>query len=167
MILEDKKLYRQLNASNFDLAIVDLIANECRFFFKICWKFWFQAKWALLWTVGPRQYLKDKFNLSSVILPFYQLANHSLALARALHLPVATYWSFAFGGGAVSLCPELAAYCLFWQGGLHQQLEPSLSGASTHVGWEQKIPLNIQKVILSPAWVSRSSPPVCPSRFCQ
>ena len=30
MILEDKKLYRQLNASNFDLAIVDLIANECR-----------------------------------------------------------------------------------------------------------------------------------------
>ena len=34
MILEDKKLYRQLNASNFDLAIVDLIANECRFFFK-------------------------------------------------------------------------------------------------------------------------------------
>ena len=33
-ILEDKKLYRQLNASNFDLAIVDLIANECRCFFK-------------------------------------------------------------------------------------------------------------------------------------
>ena len=31
MILEDKKLFRQLNASNFDLAIVDLIANECRF----------------------------------------------------------------------------------------------------------------------------------------
>ena len=30
MILEDKKLFRQLNESNFDLAIVDLIANECR-----------------------------------------------------------------------------------------------------------------------------------------
>ena len=30
MILEDKTLFRQLNESNFDLAIVDLIANECR-----------------------------------------------------------------------------------------------------------------------------------------
>ena len=42
MILEDKKLYRQLNASSFDLAIVDLIANECRFLssnlFSIFWK---------------------------------------------------------------------------------------------------------------------------------
>ena len=34
MILEDKTLYRQLNASNFDLAIVDLIANECRLLLK-------------------------------------------------------------------------------------------------------------------------------------
>ena len=31
MILEDRTLFRQLNASGFHLAIVDLIANECRY----------------------------------------------------------------------------------------------------------------------------------------
>ena len=49
MLLEDDTLFKQLNASKFDLALVDLIANEC-----------------------------------------------SLALARALGLPVATFWGFAF-----------------------------------------------------------------------
>ena len=54
MVLEDRKLFNQLNASQFDLAIVDLIANEC-----------------------------------------------SLALARALGLPVAILWGFGFQGGEV------------------------------------------------------------------
>ena len=54
MILEDQTLFQQLNNSSFDLAIVDLIANEC-----------------------------------------------SLALARALGLPVATFWGFAYQGGEV------------------------------------------------------------------
>ena len=54
MILQDKTLFNQLNSSKFDLAIVDLIANEC-----------------------------------------------SLALARALGLPVATFWGFGFQGGEV------------------------------------------------------------------
>ena len=54
MILEDRKLFNELKASKFDLAIVDLIANEC-----------------------------------------------SLALARALGLPVATFWGFGFQGGEV------------------------------------------------------------------
>jgi len=54
MILEDQTLFKQLKALEFDLAIVDLIANEC-----------------------------------------------SLALARALGLPVATFWGFGFQGGEV------------------------------------------------------------------
>ena len=54
MVLEDRKLFNQLNASQFDLAIVDLIANEC-----------------------------------------------SLALARALGLPMAILWGFGFQGGEV------------------------------------------------------------------
>ena len=52
MVLEDAALIRQLAAQQFDLAIVDLIANEC-----------------------------------------------SVALARVLKLPVASYWGFGFQGG--------------------------------------------------------------------
>ena len=40
------------------------------------------------------------FNLRS-FCKFHQLANYSLALARALHLPVATFWGFAYQGGEV------------------------------------------------------------------
>ena len=29
--------------------------------------------------------------------------------------------------------------CTFWQGDLHQQLEPSLSGAGMVFGWQQQI----------------------------
>lgn len=52
MVLEDTRLIEDLADQKFDLAIVDLIANEC-----------------------------------------------SLALARALGLPVASYWGFGFQGG--------------------------------------------------------------------
>ena len=54
MVLEDTKLMDSLAAQKFDLAIVDLIANEC-----------------------------------------------SLALARSLRLPVASYWGFGFQVGDV------------------------------------------------------------------
>ena len=54
MILQDKNLLEELAAENYDLAIVDLIANEC-----------------------------------------------SVALARALGLPVASYWGFGYQGGEV------------------------------------------------------------------
>ena len=69
MILEDKKLYRQLNASNFDLAIVDLIANECRFLLKdILDSFGYKQIGPRLFKLSlvqilPSQYSKDKFNL--------------------------------------------------------------------------------------------------------
>jgi len=81
MILEDRTLFNQLKKLQFDLAIVDLIANEC-----------------------------------------------SLALARALGLPVATFWGFGFQGGEVmhtsnwnppSLVPAfmsgLDRHMTFWQ----------------------------------------------------
>jgi hypothetical protein len=71
MILEDQTLFRQLNASRFDLAIVDLIANEC-----------------------------------------------SLALARALHLPVASFWGFAYQGGQVARGPgQAGGQVAKWPGG--------------------------------------------------
>ena len=54
MILQDKTLLTELARENYDLAIVDLIANEC-----------------------------------------------SVALARALGLPVASYWGFGYQGGEV------------------------------------------------------------------
>ena len=54
MILQDKTLLTELAEENYDLAIVDLIANEC-----------------------------------------------SVALARALGLPVASYWGFGYQGGEV------------------------------------------------------------------
>ena len=55
-LFDDPLLYARLNASKFDVAVVDLIANEC-----------------------------------------------GLALAKALDLPVATFWGFSFQGGEVSL----------------------------------------------------------------
>ena len=54
MILQDKTLLSELAREKYDLAIVDLIANEC-----------------------------------------------SVALARALGLPVASYWGFGYQGGEV------------------------------------------------------------------
>ena len=54
MILQDKTLLTELAREKYDLAIVDLIANEC-----------------------------------------------SVALARALGLPVASYWGFGYQGGEV------------------------------------------------------------------
>ena len=54
MLLEDKSLMTFLAEQQFDLAIIDLIANEC-----------------------------------------------SLALARVLQLPVASYWGFGHQGGEV------------------------------------------------------------------
>ena len=56
-------------------------------------------------VVGPEE--EEEKNILDISWIFCPLrANHlisSLALARALHLPVATFWGFAHQGGEVGL----------------------------------------------------------------